>query len=60
VEIAEPFTVGDVTLAALDVLDVSGIDQRHGEAARFEDFEDRDPVDAGFTLRIHLREQECG
>jgi hypothetical protein len=29
------------------VLDVVGVDQIDGQAARFEDFEDGDPIDAG-------------
>ena len=47
VEFAQPLTVLDIALAAGDVLDVAGVDEQDLEAARFEDVEDRDPVDAG-------------
>ena len=47
VQVPEPFAVGDIALAAGDVLDVARVDEDHLEAARLEDLEDRDPVDAG-------------
>jgi hypothetical protein len=59
VQIAEPLTVGHVALPALDVLDVAGVDERHGEATRLKDLEDRHPVDAGGFHR-HVRHATGG
>ena len=47
VQLAQPFTVFDVALAAGDVFDVASVDEQDLQAARFEDVIDRDPVDAG-------------
>jgi hypothetical protein len=59
VEVAEPFAVRDITLAAGEVFHVTRVDEDHLEAAGVEDLEDGDPVDArGFHGRhkqMHLR-----
>jgi hypothetical protein len=47
VELLDPLAIEDVRLAAGDVLDVAGVDEKDLEAALFEDIIDRDPVDAG-------------
>jgi len=47
VQVAEPFTVGDITLATREILDMARIDEDHLEPARVEDLEDRNPIDAG-------------
>ena len=47
VEVAEPFAVRDVALAAGEILDVARIDEDHLKAARLEDLEDGNPIDAG-------------
>ncbi len=47
VEVAEPFAVRDITLAAREVLHVTRVDENHLETARVEDLEDGNPVDAG-------------
>lgn len=46
-ELLQPLAVEHVAFAPRDVLDVAGIDQQDGEAARFEQFVQRDPVHAG-------------
>ena len=46
-EVTQPFTVGDIALAAGEILDVASIDEDHLKAARVEDFEDGNPIDAG-------------
>jgi hypothetical protein len=43
----EPLGIADVSLAARNVLGVSGIHQQHFEPALVKDLESRDPVDAG-------------
>ena len=55
VQVAEPFAVGDITLAAGEILDVPRVDEDHLEAARVEDLEDRNPIDAGGFHR-HVRD----
>ena len=47
-EVAELFTVGDIAVPAGKIFDMAGIDQDHYEAARVEDFEDGNPVDASW------------
>ncbi len=42
-----PLAVQHVGLAPRDVLDVARVDQQHGEAARLQQLEQRDPVHAG-------------
>lgn len=46
VQTLQPLRVADVGLAARYVLRVPGVDHHHLESALFEDFENRDPVDA--------------
>ena len=46
-ELLKPLTVQYVGLATRHILDVPGIDQKHREAARFQQLEQRDPVHAG-------------
>ncbi len=46
VELTNPFTVRDVALAAGHVLEVLRVDEQDLEAARLEDFVNRDPIDA--------------
>ena len=46
-ELLQPLAVQHVGLATGDILDVARIDQQHGEAARFEQLEQRDPIHAG-------------
>ena len=55
VEVAEPLTIRDVALAAGDVLHVPRVDEDDVEAARLENLEDRNPVDAG-GLHRHVRD----
>ena len=55
VQVPEPFTVGDITLPAGEILDVAGVDEDHLKAARVEDLEDRDPIHAGRFHR-HVRD----
>jgi len=47
VELLDPLAVEDISLAAGDVLDVSGVDEEDLKTAFIEDFKDGDPVDAG-------------
>ncbi len=47
VELADPLAVGDVRLAAGDILDVGAVDQVDLEAASLQQLEDWNPVDAG-------------
>ncbi len=56
VQVAEPFTIGDIALAAGHVLDVAGVDEDDVNAAGFEDLEDGNPVHAGGFHR-HVRDQ---
>ena len=43
----QPLCVGHVGLAAGYMLRIAGIHQQHGEAARFQNLENWDPVNAG-------------
>ena len=45
-ELLQPLAVQHVGLAARDVLDVARVDQQHGEAARLQQFKQRNPVHA--------------
>ena len=47
VELLDPLAIEDIGLLAGDILDVSGIDDEDLKTVLFEDFEGRDPVDAG-------------
>jgi hypothetical protein len=59
-ELLQPLAVQHVGLAARDVLDVAGVDQHDGEAARFQKLEQRDPVHAGrlHRHRVHTTGRE--
>lgn len=46
-QLLDPLTVLHIALAAGDVLDVAGVDQADFQAARFQQFKDRDPVHPG-------------
>jgi hypothetical protein len=46
VELLDPLTVQDIALAARDVPELSRIDEPHREAARGEELEERNPIDA--------------
>ena len=59
VEVAEPFTVGDIALPAGKIFDMAGIDQDHFEAARVENIEDGNPVDARGCHRHVRHRQAC-
>ena len=54
-QVPEPLAVRDIALPARDVLDVARVDEDHLEAARVEDLEDGNPVDAGRFHR-HVRD----
>ena len=43
----QPHAVGDIGLAALELLDLAGVDQRHRDAGCLQHLERRQPVDAG-------------
>ena len=47
VQFLHPLAVQDITLATGDILDPPGIDQINLEAPLFENFIERDPIDAG-------------
>lgn len=53
-EILEPLAVEDVSFAAGDIFDVSGVDQTYLEASFFQDLEQGDPIDAGGLHRDGL------
>ena len=55
-QFAEPLAIRDVDLAAWDVLHVSGDDELHVDAAFFEDFVDRDPIDTLCMASSKIRE----
>ena len=46
-QLLQPLAVQDIGLAARDVLHMPRVDQEHGEAARLQQLEQRDPVHAG-------------
>ena len=46
VQVTEPFAIGHIALAPRYVLHVARVDEEDGEATRFEDLVDRNPVDA--------------
>src|SRR4029450_2363773 len=56
VQLLEPLTVLHVGFASWHMLDMATIDQGQLQAAGFQEFEDRNPVDAGglHRHRIHL------
>lgn len=47
VKLLDPLAIQNIGLLARDVFNVAGVDDEDFKAARFENFEDRDPVDAG-------------
>ena len=45
-EVLQPLAIGDVALAARDVLDMTSVDQTRPEAAVFQDLKERNPENA--------------
>ncbi len=56
VQLLEPLTVLHVGFTSWHMLDMAAIDQSELQAAGFQEFEDRNPIDAGGLHgdRIHL------
>ena len=53
-QLLNPLTVEIIRFATGHILDMARIDQKHSQAARFEDLKDRDPVHARGLHRDNL------
>jgi len=47
VGLLQPLTIGEISLSAGDVLDLSGVDQKDLKATRLQDWKQRNPIPPG-------------